>query len=63
MTWAELLTQDPEGSLKFYGEVFGWTSVAMEMPTGNLYMIMAGDRPVSGLVQLSMDEVPTQWNC
>lgn len=61
-SWNELLTQDPEGSLKFYGELFGWTSQTMEMPTGTYHMVMAGDRPVAGLVQPPKAEVPTQWN-
>lgn len=32
------------------------------MPTGTYHCLMAGDRPVAGLVQAPAAEVPTQWN-
>ncbi len=61
-SWNELLTQDPEGSLKFYCDLFGWTVESMDMPGGKYHCLMAGNRPVAGMVQPPAAEVPTQWN-
>lgn len=37
-SWNELATSDPEGALKFYGELFGWQSTeAMPMDEGRQY--------------------------
>ena len=33
-SWRELVTQDPEWSTKFYTELLGWKTDAMEMPNG-----------------------------
>ena len=61
-SWNELLTQNPDESLKFYTDLFGWTVESMEMPGGTYHCLMAGERPVAGLVQPPVAEVPTQWN-
>lgn len=61
-SWTELLTQNPEESIKFYTEMFGWTMETAEMPGGTYYMFMAGSRPVGGMVKPPVAEVPTQWN-
>ena len=63
-SWQELLTQDPEGSAKFYTGLLGWTTDSMDMGGGHIYtMFMNGDRPVGGMVKPPAEagEVPTFW--
>lgn len=62
--WRELMTTDPEAAERFYGELFGWKSMAMPMPDGQTYRIMkAGETQVGGIFKLSaeMKGVPPHW--
>lgn len=63
-SWRELITNDTEGSAKFYSELLGWTKDTMDMGGGNSYtMFMNGDRPVAGMIQPPAEkgDVPTAW--
>ena len=46
--WRDLLTENPEGVERFYGELFGWTFQTTEMPQYKL--ILHRDRPIAGMV-------------
>jgi predicted enzyme related to lactoylglutathione lyase len=50
--WEELLTTDPKRMLAFYGEVFGWTNEAVQMPMGTYHILKAGDAHVGGVMQM-----------
>lgn len=63
-SWRELITQDPEGSAKFYTELLGWTTDTMEMPGGMSYtMFMNSKGPVAGLMKPPAEkgDAPTTW--
>lgn len=70
--WSELATRDPEGSERFYGEVFGWQAVTTDLGGGNDYTLWhrAGDDPqeASPLGGMSVmgdrwpAEVPPHWS-
>jgi hypothetical protein len=63
-SWRELVTQDLEGSSKFYTDLLDWTTNTMPMPGGMDYtMFMAGDRPVAGMIKppAEKSDVPTSW--
>ena len=61
-SWRELITQDPEGSAKFYTELLGWKKESMDMGGGMTYdMFMAGERPVAGMMKSPKAEAPTSW--
>ncbi len=38
--WDELATSDPAAAATFYGEIFGWTANAMEMPGFGTYTLL-----------------------
>ncbi|MEM7136414.1 MAG: VOC family protein [Myxococcota bacterium] len=59
--WNELWTQDPEGSLRFYENVLGYTHDAMEMPNGTYYVFMNGDKPAGGMLKAPSSDIPTMW--
>lgn len=51
MPWTELVTNDKAASIKFYTELFGWTTEEMPLPGGKVYTTFnLGDRPVAGCV-------------
>lgn len=51
--WRELSTSDVEGSLRFYGELAGWTSKKVDMPNGAYHLLMKGQKQVGGLMALA----------
>ncbi len=66
-TWYELMTTDVDGSVAFYGEVFGWQA---ETYPGNYTELFArgcsnanGDRALAGLLARpdSLSFVPPHW--
>ena len=60
--WREMITQDVDGSTKFYTELFGWTVDSMEMGPGMKYdMFMQGERPVAGMMKSPKEDAPTSW--
>ncbi len=61
-SWRELLTQDVEGSTKFYTDLLGWTVDSMEVGNGMTYdMFMQGPRPIAGMLKPPSEEVPNMW--
>jgi uncharacterized protein len=57
MTWADLLTPDPDTAADFYGRLFGWTFE--EAPeTGGYRVISNGERDNGGIMPM---EGPSKW--
>jgi predicted enzyme related to lactoylglutathione lyase len=63
-TWSELMTSDAEGSLRFYGELFGWTQTgSFDMgPMGLYRMFGQGETTYGGMFTKSPDApTPPMW--
>jgi uncharacterized protein len=51
--WHDLMTTDKAAAVRFYTELFGWTTRDMNMGGGDPYtMIRAGERDIGGIVSL-----------
>ena len=66
IAWNELNTRDFAAAKEFYGAVFGWDFHEPEMEGGESYaMIMVGDGPVGGVLDLAArgvpEEIPAHW--
>lgn len=67
VSWFELVVRDPEPSLGFYKEVFGWSTKTEDMGDGSSYTTMtARDAPLSFAGLVVMDETfpdgtPPHW--
>lgn len=61
--WDELLTTDPEGAARFYGELFGWSEEKMDMGEMGTYRVMKrGERFGGGIMQMPPQaEAPPHW--
>lgn len=59
-TWHELLSNDVEDTKGFYGELFGWTYDAMEMPQGTYTLIKVGEASIAGITAPPKG-VPPHW--
>ena len=44
-SWSELVTDDVEGSKRFYGEVFGWQTTTMEFGRRRVHDLAPGRAP------------------
>ncbi len=64
--WNELLTDDVEKALAFYGQTLGWTfqEMPMEGEEGSYFVAMVEDEPVAGLMDktgMVPPTVPPHW--
>jgi predicted enzyme related to lactoylglutathione lyase len=64
LTWADLVTPDPDAAARFYGEWLGWT--VEEIPDAQGYRVIRnGDRPNGGMLPLRPElmgpDVPPNW--
>jgi uncharacterized protein len=60
MTWNDLVTSDPEGAAKFYGDLFGWTT--QEVPNAGGYRVISnGDRSNGGIMPAPDPGTPSNW--
>ena len=59
-TWHEVLSNDIEDTKGFYGELFGWTFAAMEMPQGTYTLIKLGEASIGGITAPPKG-VPAHW--
>ncbi len=57
--WNELSTPDPAGALRFYTELFGWTTEKFPMPQGDY--TMHADRTFGGVMASAQPGVPPHW--
>ncbi len=56
VSWNELMTDDPEAALRFYGRLFGWEQTsAVESPMGVYRMYGKGGRTFGGIGQRPAD--------
>ena len=61
--WNELTTDDQQGALKFYAEVFGW-EYPDKMPMGEMgdyVFITAAGTPIGAIMQRPKDSPPANW--
>jgi uncharacterized protein len=65
-TWNECVTADVEAAVKFYGEVLGMGSQAMDMGEAGSYTVFTNveGRQIGGCMDLGMfpDGTPPHWN-
>lgn len=63
--WYDLMSSDPEGAKRFYGEVVGWTVTPFEGGAEPYEMWTADHGPVGGVLQLPPEVeaqgVPSYW--
>jgi predicted enzyme related to lactoylglutathione lyase len=62
LIWNELITDSPEASFAFYGEVLGLTSEASDMGDMAYTVLKAGDDMVAGSMAPPMENVPNHWH-
>ncbi len=64
LVWNELQNYDTAAAATFYAEVFGWTTVTGQMPTGEYTSFMLDDHPVAGMMAIQPDwgPVPPNWS-
>src|ERR1700689_5929069 len=56
--WADLWTSDVEGSLRFYGELFGWEAQEPSEEFGGYFMFTRNGVPVAGGMGDMGDDMP-----
>lgn len=61
LTWNELASPDIEASARFYGELFGWTTDAMEGGPFTYLVIKTPDGRSNGGIRPQMGEEPPHW--
>jgi predicted enzyme related to lactoylglutathione lyase len=61
-SWNELMTTDPKGAQKFYGELLGWKFREMPMPDGE-YAVAALDADCAGIASIPAGAagMPPTW--
>ncbi len=64
LVWNELQIYDRDAAASFYANVFGWTAVTGQVPTGEYTSFMLGEKPVAGMMQIQPDwgPVPPNWS-
>jgi predicted enzyme related to lactoylglutathione lyase len=62
VVWNELVTADPDASVRFYREVVGLTTSTMSMGEGDYTMFQVGDAPVGGTTPPQMPGTPNHWH-
>lgn len=62
LTWNELITRDVDGSVAFYGEVFGWTARAQPLHDVPYLVWERGGRMVGGLMPMVGDSWPADMS-
>jgi predicted enzyme related to lactoylglutathione lyase len=62
--WHDLISDDVDGSRRFYGELFGWEFRRLRGAGGNYWLISLDGRPVAGMVEqasLRAERDISQW--
>ena len=60
--WHEIMTKDPDGTKKFYTEMFGWTFEEMDMGNMVYTMFSNNGEPVCGMLAITEEMGPVQPN-
>ena len=62
VTWNELITADPEGAKRFYGEVIGWQFEDSDIGGPVPYTVLRqGDRWYGGLMEKPAEVPVSLW--
>ena len=62
MHWNELWTSDAEAAVKFYTEVFGLSTSAMDMPNGKYHLLnVSEDVATGGIMTKPSADIPSMW--
>jgi predicted enzyme related to lactoylglutathione lyase len=61
LNWNELITSDP-GVTKFYSDVLGLTTSAIDMGIGPYTMFEVGGQPVGGMIAPQRPGTPNHWH-
>ncbi|WP_227980509.1 VOC family protein [Nocardia spumae] len=59
--WVELFTSDPDRSIDFYGELFGWTAEQAEEYGGYITFRKDGNAVAGGMRNDGAEQAPDQW--
>ena len=61
--WHELMTNDREGAISFYSQLFGWTTKDRDMGTNGIYtMVNSGKDGLAGIMDIPEGmEFPPHW--
>ncbi len=61
--WNELATGDVTVAAEFYTRLFGWTTRALDMGPTSYTMLLNGERPAGGMLQMTPEwgDVPPHW--
>ncbi|HQR22564.1 MAG TPA: VOC family protein [Burkholderiaceae bacterium] len=66
-SWSELMTSDPQGALRFYQQLLGWTTETMPMPQGEYHVIKAQGTSIGGVMKMPAEAagggMPPSWGC
>jgi uncharacterized protein len=58
--WAEVTVPDPAEGVKFYAELFGWDSQAMDAESGHYTLFSKNGKPIAAL-RGAAEPGPAQW--
>jgi uncharacterized protein len=61
LSWNELATPDVDASIRFYGDLFGWTTEPYEQGPERYEVIRNGDRRNGGIHELHEGQGPPNW--
>jgi hypothetical protein len=61
IAWNELITPDPVEAVRFYSELFGWTTEAFPMPGGSYTMLKHGEKSFGGVMAPPQQGIPPHW--
>lgn len=59
--WIDLASPEPERSVSFYHDLFGWHVVDAGEQAGHYQLAHKGEAPVGGIGSLRSPETPTGW--
>jgi predicted enzyme related to lactoylglutathione lyase len=61
LCWNELASPDVDGSISFYGQLFGWNTDPFESSPQRYELIKVGDRSNGGIRELGDQPAPPHW--
>jgi predicted enzyme related to lactoylglutathione lyase len=63
ISWSELMTTDPDAAVKFYTQLFGWTTEESVMVNGEKYItVKVAGVPMGGITKLPPQaQIPPVW--
>jgi len=59
--WNELVSDDPDASIKFYSAIGGFTVKTQQMAMGTYHMLESDGKPRAGIMKKPMPEAPHGW--